>query len=243
MIARIMRKKNIVDRIINRISDGKTLATLFLYSCLVGACIVCYVMLQSVYGTYIWWTATTAGQVAAAVNPEELYRNCWWGMLTIVNNLVSLSLFLRISSMRLKQLNVMAYSVYPTIPYTGFLTGTFASLYFVSAIWSLVGNNLQLLLNRQLVTISGSWQVLFPYHKILGFNDGQGNFVFSWNAFWSFNFEMILYFLVLTILLHVISQFILSYYTFVVETKISLAEEGNKKNNVNNSNGKKMFYG
>lgn len=76
MITRVMRKSNIIDRVIYKIADDKTLPTLLLYSCLLVACIVCVMMLQSVYGTYIWWTNTAEGQLAAATNTEELYRNC-----------------------------------------------------------------------------------------------------------------------------------------------------------------------
>jgi hypothetical protein len=242
MITRVMRKMNIIDRIINKMLDGKTLAALLLYSLLIVACIVCFVMLRNVYGTYIWWSTTVEGKLTAEANPEELYRNCWWSILTIMNNVVFISLFLRVIFSRLQRLDAMEYSIYPTIPYTGFLAGAFSSLYFISAIWSLVSNNLQLLLNRQLVTISGTWQDLFPYHKIKAFNDGQGNFIFSWNDFWSFNIEMIIYFLFFTIVLKFISQFILSYYSYVIESRITLKVEGKKGNNVRNSNEKTLYF-
>ena len=234
MITRVMRKSNIIDQTINKISDGKTLTTLLLYSCLVAACIICFVMLQSVYGTYIWWTATTEGQLTSENNTEELYRNCWWGILTIINNVIFISLFFRAVVIKLLKLSFREYSIYPIIGYTGFLAGSFSSLYFIAALWSLVSNNLQLLLKRQLVTISGTWQDLFPYHKIKAFNDGQGKFSFSWDSFWSFNIEMIIYFLAVTISLHFISQFILSYYSYVIETRILLKAQCNMNNNVKN---------
>jgi hypothetical protein len=236
-----MRKANIIDRMIHKMLDGKTLAILILYSFLVAACIMCFVMLQSVYGTYIWWATTTEGQLTAEANPEELYRNCWWSALTIINNVVFISLFVRIIVSRLQQLDAMEYSIYPTIPYTGFLTGVFSSLYFITALWSLVSNNLQLLLKRQLVTISGTWQDLFPYHKIKEFNDGQGSFIFSWNDFWSFNIEMIIYFMILTIVLKFFSQFILSYYSYVIESRIASKEECNKNRHIGNADKKTIF--
>ena len=228
MITRVMRKSNIIDRVIYKIADDKTLPTLLLYSCLLVACIVCVMMLQSVYGTYIWWTSTVEGQLAAEINTEELYRNCWWGILTIINNVVFISLFIKVVFSRLQQLDAIEYSVYPMIAYTGILARAFSSLYFISAIWSLVSNNLQLLLKRQLVNISGIWQELFPYHKIKAFSDGQSNFIFSWNDFWLFNIEMMVYFLVVTLVLNFMSQFILSYYSYVIENKVTINEKANK---------------
>ncbi len=228
MITRVMRKSNIIDRVIYKIADDKTLPTLLLYSCLFVACIVCVMMLQSVYGTYIWWTSTAEGQLAAATNTEELYRNCWWSILTIINNVVFISLFIKVVFSRLQQLDAMEYSVYPAIAYTGILARAFSSLYFISGIWSLISNDLQLLLKRPLVTISGIWQELFPYHKIKDFTDGQDQFIFSWNDFWLFNIEMIVYFLAVTLVLNFMSQFILSYYFYVIENKVTIKEKFNK---------------
>ena len=178
--------------------------------------------------------------MAAAANTEELYRSYWWGALTVINNIVFISLFIKVVLSQLQQLESIEYSIYPAIHHAGILTKTCTSLYFISAIWSLVGNNLQLLLKRQLVAILGIWQDLFPYYKIKEFNDGQGNFIFSWNSFWSFNIEMIIYFLVITIALNFISQFILSYYTYVIEGERTVKEECNKNNHVHNCHKKSL---
>jgi len=237
MITRAMRQGNIIDRIINKIVDGKGLATFFLYSCLAVACVVCFQMLQSVYGTYIWWTATEEGQLTAVTNMEELYRNCWWGLLTILTNVICILLFLRVVFNQLKLLRVMQFSLYPSIANTGFLIKAFSNLYFITALWSLVSNNLQLLLKRQLVTISGPWQSLFPYHNITAFNDGQGNFTFSWDAFGSFNIEMIIYFLVVTIVLNFVSQVILFHYFHVID-RGTIIKEKETKNSISNNNKK-----
>lgn len=148
--------------------------------------------------------------------------------MTIINNVVFISLFIKVVFSRLQQLDAMGYSVYPTIVYTGILARAFSSLYFISGIWSLISNDLQLLLKRPLVTISGIWQELFPYHKIKDFTDGQDQFIFSWNDFWLFNIEMIVYFLAVTLVLNFMSQFILSYYFYVIENKVTIKEKFNK---------------